>query len=267
MADTLDDAIAQAHAQAREAWADVTVEPARFAAEVKRRLPDITAAELPSICTRDVYLAIACLDGDSAAAAHLEREYFVEADIAARKLRGSDDQAAELRGHLRKVLFTADGDRKAGLAEYTGRGDLRGYLKVTATRELIRVINKGRKEQPIEPMLDRFQIERVPELSLLRDKHGPAIAAAMRAALEKLPERDRALLRYTLVDDWTVDQLGELYGVHRATAARWAAAARDKLGELIRDEIAKRLAIDTSEVESLIALVRSRIDVSLERIL
>jgi RNA polymerase sigma-70 factor, ECF subfamily len=267
MFDTLDDAIAAAHRAAREAWPDVPVELSRFAAEVRRRLGDIAPAELDAICTRDLYLAIACLDGSAPAAEHLEREFFVEADIAARKLRGSEDQAAELRGHLRKVLFTADGERKAGLAEFTGRGDLRGYLRVTATRELIKVINRGRKEQPIEPMLDKLEIDRVPELSMMRMRYSAEITAAMRAALEALQERDRALLRYTLVDDWTVDQLGELYGVHRATAARWAAAARDKLGELIRAEIKQRLSIDTGEVESLIALVRSRIDVSLERIL
>ena len=89
----------------------------------------------------------------------------------------------------------------------------------------------------------------------------------MRAALEALDDRQRALLRYSLVDGWTVDQIGELYKVHRATAARWVAAARDALGDLIRTEVAKRLAIDELEVDSLIALVRSRIDVSLERVL
>ncbi|HET9988029.1 MAG TPA: hypothetical protein VFQ65_05910 [Kofleriaceae bacterium] len=55
--------------------------------------------------------------------------------------------------------------------------------------------------------------------------------------------------------------------MHRATAARWVAAARDLLAEGIRAEIAGRLAIDPREVDSLIELVRSRIDISLERIL
>ena len=267
MAVTYDEAIEAAHQAARAAWPDVIVELPRFAAEVRRRLGEISPEELATICTDDLYLAIACLDGDEAAATHLERDYLVEAERAARKLRGSDDQAAELRGHLRRVLFTAEGERRAGLAEFSGRGDLHGYLRVTATRELIRVINRGRKEQPIEPLIERLQLERAPELSMVRARHGAEIETAVRAAIEALPERDRALLRYSLVDDWTVDQIGELYGVHRATAARWVAAARDRLGETIRREVATRLAIETGEVESLIDLVRSRIDVSLERIL
>lgn len=239
---------------------------ARFDAELRRRLGD-GIADLAAVCTDDVYLAIACLDGDDRAAEQLERDCLAEADQAARKLRATADQAAELRGHLRSVLFTSDGQRKAGLAEYTGRGNLRGYVRVIATRELIRQINRGRKEQPIEPILDRLEVATAPELSLLRAKHGADIAAAVRAALAGLDERERALLRYSVVDGWTVDQVGELYGVHRATAARWIAAARDVLGTRIRAEVAARLAIDEREVDSLIDLVRSRIDVSLERVL
>lgn len=264
----LDGAIAAAHDRARRAWPDVgAIAADRFAAELHRRLgPDLTVAELAELCTDDVYLAIACLAGDPRAGEHLER-CLDEVGHAARKLRATDEQAAEMRGHLRSVLFTVDADRRAGLDTYTGRGNLRGYIKVIATRELIRVINRGRKEQPIEPLLERLELERAPELSMLRAQHGTAIAQALRTALAALPDRDRALLRYSLVDAWSVAQIGELYGVHKATAARWVAAARDALGDRLRSEVAAQVGITPGEVDSLIALVRSRIDVSLERIL
>ena len=255
----MDGAIDSAFRAAREAWPQIEVTRERFTAEVQRRLPGVT--DLAPYCTRDVYLAIACLDGNDRAAEELEREVLGEADRAGAKLRATADQTAELRGHLRRLLFDS------ALASYTGRGDLRGYVKVIATRELVRVINRARKEQPIDPLLDRLELDRSPHLSLLRARHGDAIAAGMRAALDALPERERALLRYALVDGWTVDQIGVLYGVHRATAARWVAAARDLLADAIRVEVAGRLAIDPREVDSLIDLVRSRIDISLERIL
>jgi RNA polymerase sigma-70 factor, ECF subfamily len=255
----VEDAIDSAYRAAREAWPDVEVAPERFASEVQRRLPDVT--DLAPYCTRDLYLAIACLDGHARAAEILERDILSEADRTGAKLRATADQSAELRGHLRRLLFDS------ALASYTGRGDLRGYVKVIATRELVRVINRARKEQPIEPLLDRLELDRDPQLSLMRARYGAEIAASMRAALEGLPERERALLRYALVAGWTVDQIGELYAVHRATAARWVAAARDQLAELIRAEVAGRLAIDPLEVDSLIRLLRSRIDISLERVL
>src|SRR5262249_57327357 len=98
---------------------------------------------------------------------------------AARR-RATEEQPAEMRAHLGTVLFPADDDRRAGLDTYTGRGNLRGYIKVIATRELIRVINRGRKEQPIEPLLDKLELARAPELSMLRAQHGTAIAHALR---------------------------------------------------------------------------------------
>ena len=259
--DALEAGIEQARREAQARWPDVAVTGERFAGELKRRVPDLTPELLSKLCTDDVYLAIACGDGDSPAAAHLERECFVEVDIAAKKLRATDAQAGDMRSVLRKLLFPR------GLADFTGRGDLRGYIKVIVTRELIRTINRERKEQPIETVIDRLEVERAPELSVLRARHGADITAALRTALDGLSERDRALLRYSLVDGWTVDQIGELYGVHRATAARWCAAARDALGDRVRAEVASRLEISTEDVDSLIALVRSRIDVSLERIL
>jgi len=62
-------------------------------------------------------------------------------------------------------------------------------------------------------------------------------------------------------------QVGKLYGVHRATAARWLSDAREALGALIRAELAARLRIATEDVDSIVRLVQSRVDMSLDRLL
>jgi RNA polymerase sigma-70 factor (ECF subfamily) len=270
--DVLQTAIAHAHAAARTAWPGCTLELARFGSELIRRLgADFDPAKLGAICTEDVYLAVACLDGDPTAIGYLERDCLVEVDRAGRKLRATDDQIAEIRGHLRQILFTAEPGRLAALAGFTGRGDLRGYLRVIATRELIRAINRGRREDPFEeasdPLLGRLDLSRAPELGLLRARHGEAISAALRAALDLLDERQRALLRYSLIDGWSIDRIGELYDVHRATASRWVTAARDALGEHLRREVSARLAIPLEDVDSIVRAVHSQIDISLARIL
>jgi len=140
-------------------------------------------------------------------------------------------------------------------------------VRVIATRELVRAINRGRREEPIEPLLDRLDLSRAPELSLLRSRHGAEIASALRVSLEALDERQRALLRYSLISGWSIDRIGELYGVHRATASRWLNAARDELGEQLRREVAARMSIAIEEVDSIVQLVHSQIDISLARIL
>ena len=41
----------------------------------------------------------------------------------------------------------------------------------------------------------------------------------------------------------TRERIGALYGIHRATAARWIAAAREELGGAIRAELDRLLGI------------------------
>jgi RNA polymerase sigma-70 factor (ECF subfamily) len=253
-----------------DAWPTVTVSPDRFARELARRLgPAASLDAVSRMCATDVYLAIACADGDQVAIKQFEDVVLREVDLTAKKLRATADQAAEVKAELRRVLFVDEPGRPAATRDFAGRGSLRAYVRVMATRALIRAINKGRREEPIgdAEFLDRLAPHQDPELSLLRAQYRGVVDESMRAAIGGLDERSRALLRYQVVDEWTVDEVGRLYDVHRSTAARWIAAARETLGDRIRAELASRLSIGKDEVASIIRLVLSRVDVSLDRLL
>jgi RNA polymerase sigma-70 factor (ECF subfamily) len=262
--------LAQLRTAALAAYPDLTVDAATFGAELARRLGAAASPEqLARVRADHVHLAIACAAGDPLAIRRFEGDFLDEIDAAARRLRARPDQADEVRGHLRRILFVGEPGRPAALGEFSGRGDLRSYLRVMATRELVRAINKGRREVGItdDAFLDLLSPASDPELGYLRERYRTDVDAALRAALAALPEQPRALLRYSLVDGWTVDRIGALYGVHRATAARRVAAAREELGAAIRAELAAHLAISIDDVDSIVRLVQSRIDVSLERLL
>lgn len=255
-------------------WSEIEVAPERFAQELVRRVgtqPDVDAmlAVLEAVRGTDVYLAIACCDGDARAIGRLDELVSRELRHAAGKLHATADQVTEVHAELRRVLLVEDDARRAALREYAGRGDLRGYIRVMATRALIRAINRGRREIAIDDteFFDRVLPDSDPEVSILRAQYHEPVDAALRAALARLDTRSRALLRYQLIDGWSIDQVGKLYGVHRATAARWLADARDTLGAAIRAELASRLQIDTEEVDSIVRLVQSRVDMSLDRLL
>ena len=255
---------------ARQAWPDIIVAPEHFAQELGKRLGlDATIDSLARTRSSDVYLAIACADGDPEALSRFERRYLREVDHAGTKLRATPDQIAEVKAQLREVLLVDGPGRPAATREFSGRGELRAYVRVMATRDLIRAINRGRRETPItdDEILDRLASQDDPEISILRAQYRGTVDQALRAALAGLDDRSRALLRYQVVDGWSIDQVGRVYGVHRATAARWLAVARATLGDGIRAELAARLEIDADEVASLIRLVQSRIDVSLDRLL
>jgi len=256
-------------ASARAAYPEVAVADAHFVAELARRLGDDASPELLARVRGDhVYLATACAAGDDGALRRLDAEFLDEVEQCAARLRATPDQAAETRSHLRRILFVSEPGRPAAAHSYSGKGDLRAYVRVIATRELVRVVNKGRREVGVEDdVLDLLSPAHDPELIYLRELYRADVDAAMRAALVGLGDQSRALLRYHLLDGWSIDRIGALYGVHRATAARWIAAARQELGEGIRAEVARRLAISVDDVASIVRLVQSRIDVSLARLL
>ncbi len=252
------------------AWPEVTVDPARFAGDLARRLgDDATPVALERACGADVYLAVACIDADAAAVAAVDALCEREVGIVAAKLRATKDQAAEVKANLVRVLVVDEQERAAALRSYSGRGNLRAYVRVIATRDLIRSINVGRREAPPEndDILERLATLHDPELSVLRARYHQVVGEAMRAAIAGLDTRTRALLRYQIVDGWTVEQVGKVYGVHKATAARWLVAARESLASAIQDELVERLDVEADEVASIIRIVQSRVDVSLERLL
>jgi RNA polymerase sigma-70 factor (ECF subfamily) len=258
--------VAELYARGVAAWPEIVVEPAQFAAQLAQRLgdqPDDVAK-----LHHDVYLAIAAAAGDAAAAAACEQICALEAEIAAARLKATVTQADDTRGELRRLLFTPEGDRPAAIATFVGRGDLRGYVRVIAARSLVRRMQRDRRTVELDVELFEAMTPTIdPEVALLRERYRAEVDAAFRAALAALPDRSRAILRYHLIDHWSIDQIGQQYGVHRATAARWLGGARDDLGARIRNDLAHRLAITESQVDSIIVLVTSCIDVSLDRLL
>jgi RNA polymerase sigma-70 factor (ECF subfamily) len=261
-------ALAELHAKGAGAWPAIHVTPERFASELVRRLgPDVTPGVVASL-HHDVYLAIAGADGDAAAVAACDELCGKELELATTRLRATKTQADDVRSELRRLLFTSDEGRAASVITFTGRGDLRGFARVIAARTLAKRMRLDRREVELEDeMIDVLTPAIDPEVTFLREQYRSDVDTVFRAAIATLPERSRAVLRYHLLDGWSIDEIGALYHVHRATAARWVTSAREELGAQIRKALSERLAIPESQVDSIVALVTSRIEISLDRLL
>ncbi len=83
--------------------------------------------------------------------------------------------------------------------------------------------------------------------------------------MASLTPRQRNLLRHQLVDHLSIDEIGALYQVHRATAARWLEAARQAVVEQIKLAMMARLRIHGEEYESILRLIHSAVDLSISR--
>lgn len=266
------DALERMIARARTAWPDLDVPLAAFAAHVAARI-----AEAPGVVEQvdrapagDLWLACACTRGDSRAIAAFEAAYAPEIRAALRRLRDRPVASDDVQQLLRHRLFVGDGAAGPAIARYSGHGNLGAWVRVTAMRTVLNATRN--RPAPDEPGGgdDAFEFAPSPddpELDHLKRTYRDAFRQAFLDTVAALPASERTLLRQSVVHGLTVRALAQMHGVHHATVARRIAAAREQLVAGTREILAARLAIGARELDSIMALIRSRLDVSLVRAL
>jgi RNA polymerase sigma-70 factor (ECF subfamily) len=212
----------------------------------------------------ELALADGCARGDAAALATFEARYL---DVVAPALAHMKLPAAtveDVRAAVRDKLLLPDGDRRPRILDYAGEGRLRGLVQVIAVRTAISILRQTHRELPIAGD-DVASPGHDAELALIKEQYRAAFATAFAAAARGLAPRDRNLLRLHHLGGVTLEQLASIYGVHRATAVRWLAAARAALLDGTRAHMRDQLR-DT-EIDEVLDLIQSRLDVSVRRLL
>ncbi|MDQ3340731.1 MAG: sigma-70 family RNA polymerase sigma factor [Myxococcota bacterium] len=242
-------------ARAEVAWPGVHVDARRFAEFIAGRTVD---DELRT----DLVLACACLDGEPAALSLFEERLFAPVASRLRSTMGAS-VAEETIGRLRESLFVGPSPK---LATYSGRGDLRGWLEVVATREAYKVARKEPTPGD-DHILASLPDDDDLELRHIKAQHRSELGRAFAEALASLPPRERLLLRQRYLDGLTFDEVAVLHNVHRITVMRWMARIERSLLKEIRRVLVSRLGLETAEVEHLVDDARSRLDISLRGLL
>jgi len=251
----------------RSAWPQIDVPDEVFGEHIALHLRD--GADPLQLHLGDLYVACACARGEAQALAVLEGQYLAEVAASVGKMGLGNDLFDEALQATRKQLLTSDGTRLPAIASYAGRGDLRGWLRITLVRELLHQRSVARRHVPLEPaaLADVAAADHDPEVRYLKQTYGAEFKDAFAEALAALGDGDRALLRYQYVERLTIDEVAVLERVHRATAARRLAQARERLLERTRAVLRARLRVDSGELQSILRLIESQAQVSLERLL
>jgi len=246
---------------ARGAWPGVEVARDVFAAWLEARMGNEGHPERAV----ELYLTCACARGDATAVARFQQAFFGEIDSAARRARAGATVAADARQNLARSLFTG---AAPAIATFRGRGDLRGWMRVAAMREVLRLAKSAKRDVLVEDerLLDAVCPASDPEVGYLREHFRDEITGAFARAVAGISEEHRGLLRRQL-EGVTVDELAAELGIHRGTASRRLAAARQAVLERTRRELGATLGAVSADVESMIRLVGGRLDVSLGRLL
>ena len=253
---------------ARATWPDVRIEPAQVVDFIAQRLAGADlAAALATAPGPDLVLAAACAEQEPTAHAAFDA-VLTEVDAAGASTRSPRDIVDDVKQVLRVQLLISKDGKPPGITGYRGKGPLRGWVRITATRELIRHQRKRAREAPSDRPLDEAIGDAAdPMLSQLKAEYRTEFATALREAITDLGPEDRTLLRQQIVDQLSIDEIGAAFGVHRATAARWLQRARGALVTATRGRLGARLKLSADEVDSVIRLVQSQLDASVIRYL
>jgi RNA polymerase sigma-70 factor (ECF subfamily) len=268
LADLLADMIAQAHA----AWPQVAVDEKEFLAFLAQRLPpDLEPEEaLEGLHVADLWLACGCARNERRALETFEHEFGVEITRGLSQLAGDAVRGDDFKQEVRHKLFIGKEGAGPKIAEYSGRGSLRRWVRITARRTYIDLMRARQRDPEIlmsEDLVSDRAEEIDPELAYVKGRYKEEFRTAFGTAMGTLTTRQRNILRHHFVHKLRFDEIAGIYRVHRATVARWIADARAQLLERTHAVLRDQLSVGNDELHSIMRLIQSDLDVTVTHLL
>jgi RNA polymerase sigma-70 factor, ECF subfamily len=261
--------------EAANAWPGIGLDSATFIAYVRERAAEIPVGQLHAA---DLFLACACVAGVSEAWRELDRRHLARVPEYIARVDRSPGFADDVRQRLAIKLSGAYSGATPKLALYTGRGTLASWLRIAAIREAQRAKRGSKREGSPEQALHVAAPGDDPEVRLMKEKYATDFKRAFGEVLLTLSSDERNVLRLHYLDGLSIDEVGKVYRVSRATAARWLARARATIVERVRESLGAQFearlsttarvrgsAADPPSPASILAFVRSQLDISLRR--
>lgn len=247
-----------AAADARDTWPGVELNDEDFAQHVQA----LGWAEGAGLHLTDLYLALGCARQCAGAAAHFESLAASGMAAAARRINPERDFVAETQQRARERILVGPEPR---ILSYRGNGPLRNWAIVCTIRVAMKLRRaQGAIAEPDEGWTRALDVADSMDLELeaFKARHRKTFSAALRSACAQLDARERAVLRLHYFEGVGIDKLASTYGVHRATAARWVARARQTLHEATQMHLRASEGLRPDDVGLIERLVHSQLSVS-----
>ena len=254
-------ALRQAYAQGKRAYPSTQLEFDPFRTHCERVLGPAPEWDWTRFGT-ELYLCCACAQGDAEAMRVLESDTLPHVVKAISRIDSDSEFIEEALQTLRARLLVGP---RAKIADYAARGPLVAWLSVAAARVALDAIrSRNARKLHHADLPDRLaQTESSPLNDIVKSRYRDSFQRALKNAIHALPARERNLLRLQLVGRCSIDQLGRMYLVHRATAARWLEAARNRVFESVRQQMKTEHHLSDGEFDSIARGVRSQLDLSI----
>ena len=259
--------------RAVESWPNLHIEKEDFVTHLAERFSatEDQLVSLKAVRAEDLYLACACSRGNQEALNLFATNFQTTVDGVLSRLKhqgiNPDDIKQQLMEHL---LFPRSKDTLPAIALYAGYGALGSYMRVAAFHRGLKILEKDKRLKPLEELEHAVSIstdDHDPELQTLKNRYRGEFKEAFQTCLSSIDSRERNLLRYHYISGLTTRQISAILGVDQSTVVRWLAKVRSALLMDTKELLMKKLGIGDTEVHSILRLVESQLDLSIERVL
>jgi RNA polymerase sigma-70 factor len=232
---------------------------------VGRHLPqaswsdDLAREFLARLNARDLVLARACASGSEAAWTDFMAEYRPFLERCALHLAARFDWSQDAADDLVDVAWAdlygverARGQRGSKLASYAGTGPLKGWLRAVLYQIAVDYHRARRFHVPLQDGLERIPAPPARD-EPVDDRCAAAGREALERALSSLDSDGKLLLASYYLDGMTLKQIGEVLGVHEATASRRLLRARDQVRKAVERSLRRDYGFGRERVAECVA--------------
>jgi RNA polymerase sigma-70 factor len=226
------------------------VTPERFSGSVNRSLTKFVQASsqppterettefLDLLQADDLFIALACADGNERAWWEFDQQYRGYLERLARHLAKTDVDAQEVVDSVYVELYGTrfvDGERVSKFATYSGRGSLRGWLRTVIWHTLVDLHRASHDEVSLDEMTENIgeggvhanlaqpmpggEDEAVDQIA--RNRYRTATFKSLEAAFANLDEHEKLLLLYYHVEQLKLREIARLVENEGSPLRRW----------------------------------------------
>jgi RNA polymerase sigma factor (sigma-70 family) len=242
--------------------------------------------------SQDLFLALACANGNEKAWWDFDKEYRKYIERITRSLTDSESIAEEAISAIYYELYGAriiDDERLSKFSTYSGRGSLRAWLKVIIWHSLVDLHRSSSLAISIDEMVENVgeghahaslikqnpESERLDELT--KKKYLKVVLQSMEKAFSRLSDHEKLILFYYYTEKLTLGQIAKIVEVpdsplrswfkrktekrkkdpsskiHESTIMRWLEKTYKKILQLFHEEL-EAFNLKQQEVETCIEI-------------
>jgi RNA polymerase sigma-70 factor, ECF subfamily len=270
-----EDLLVQAWETARAQWPAVELPAEPFVAYLAERLPESSPQSpleplLAQVSLAELYLACACVRGVPSALELFERHYLSKLPVLLRNPKQPEAMIDDVCQVARVKILVPTDEGSPKIAEYTGRGALLSWVRVTAVRIAIKLqaVEKPGASEDTEALFAALPAPGADaELDLIKRRHHTDFRQAVNEAFSGLSNDERHLFRLYFVDQMSMYELAALFRVNQSTVSRWLKTARQRVYEETQRRLQARLGLSTRDFKSYLAVLDSQLELRISQLL